>query len=203
MRRLLAVLTALVVLTGSSGVASATFATGTYGAGNYGICSFGTACSITISSSSTVNLNVTPASGGRCTIQKDIATVTTDDSNGYTLSLASTTTATSLTNGAATITATSGTAASPAVLVSNRWGYRVDGFGSFGAGPTSAQSSISPPSLTFAALVSSSGTADTIATTSVAASSGAVTNVWYGACADNTTKSGTYTAQVTYTAVAN
>jgi hypothetical protein len=179
------------------------YSTGAYGSGSYGSCVYGSACSISLTSSGTVNLNITPAIGGKCTIQSDTATVTTDDANGYTLTLADNTTNTSLLNGAATITATSGTPASPVALSGNVWGYRVDGLSGFGAGPTGSSSNVAPPVTTFAGVQSSSGTADTIANTSVPASAGANTVIWYGACAGSTAKSGSYSTQITYTAVAN
>lgn len=185
-----------------SGFAAA-YATGTYGSATYGACDYGMACSISLISNGNISLNVTPASGGRCTIQSDSAAVQTDDSNGYTLTLANSSTNTSLVNGGNSITAASGTLASPAVLTSNKWGYRVDGLGSFGAGPTTAQSNISIPGTLFAAVKASNVTADTIATSSSAANPAVTTTVWYGACANTSLASGSYTTQVTYTAVAN
>ena len=179
------------------------YSSGTYGSGAYGSCVYGSVCSITLTSSGTINLNITPASGGRCTIQSDTASVLTDDTNGYTLTLADTTTNTSLISGGNTIPATSGSSSSPATLVPNAWGWRIDGLGTFGAGPTTAQSNIIPSSALFAAIKSSSGTADTIAATSVAANPAVATTIWYGACANTSLTSGSYSSQVTYTALAN
>jgi hypothetical protein len=204
LRRVTCLSAVMTALTGFifTGVAAA-YATGTYGSASYGECDYGMACSISLISNGTISLNVTPASGGRCTIQSDSAAVETDDSNGYTLTLASSSTNTSLVNGGSSIAASSGTVASPAALAANKWGYRVDGLGSFGAGPTTAQSNIAVPSTTFAAIKASNVTADTIASTSSAANPAVTTTVWYGACADTSQASGTYTTQVTYTAVAN
>jgi hypothetical protein len=179
------------------------YPTGTYGSATYGVCSYGAACSISVTSNGTVSLNVTPAAGGRCTIQSDSVAVLTDDSNGYTLTLADSGTNTALINGASSINATSGTFASPTALTADTWGYRVDGVGSFGSGPTTAQSNISPPSWLFAGVEPSTSSADTIASTSAAADPAQTTTVWYGACADTLVASGTYTSQVIYTAVAN
>lgn len=186
----------------SAGPAAA-YPSGTYGSSTYGSCEYGNTCSITLTSGGTVHLDITPASGGRCTIQSDTASVLTDDSNGYTLTLADNGTNTALDDGSATIPASSATIGSPAALSANRWGYRVDGLGSFGAGPTTAQSNISIPSTVFAGIKASNQTADTIATTSTAADPAQSTTIWYGACADTTLSSGIYTTQVTYTAVAN
>lgn len=182
---------------------AAAYPTGTYGSSTYGSCAYGNSCSITLTSGGTVHLDITPASGGKCTIQSDTASVLTDDSNGYTLTLADNSTNTALDDGSATIPATTATIGSPAALSANKWGYRVDGLGSFGAGPTTAQSNISIPATLFAGIKASNQTADTIATTSSAANPAQITTIWYGACADPSLSSGVYTTQVTYTAVAN
>ncbi len=84
----------------------------------------------------------------------------------------------------------------------NTWGYRVDGIGGFGAGPTSAQSSAAiSGSIKFAA-VPATGSPNTIKTTTGTASSD-TTSVWYGIAANTTQPNGTYTNSVTYTATAN
>ncbi len=173
-----------------------------YGKGTYGACQYGT-CSITISSSGSIAVNVTPTSSGSCTIQSDSVSVFTDSSSGYSLTLANNSTNTSLVKGAATISSTAATLVSPAALTVNHWGYRVDGLGSFGAGPTSAQNNIAIGSTTFAGVQPSNGTPDVITSISAPADPAVVTNVWYGVCANTSVSSGTYTSQVTYTAVVN
>jgi hypothetical protein len=179
------------------------YTTGTYGSGSYGSCDFGSACSISLTSNGNIDLNVTPAAGGACTTQSDTASVLTDDTNGYTLTLADSSTSTALQNGAASINASSGTLASPTSLVANNWGYRVDGLGSFGSGPTTSQTNVSPSGALFAGIEASDQPADTIASTSGAADPAVTTTVWYGACANTSVASGTYSSQVLYTAVAN
>ena len=186
-----------------SGGTVVAYNSGTYGSGAYGSCEYGVACSISLTSNGSIGLNVTPTSGGSCTVQSDSATVLTDDTNGYTLTLADSGTNTALVNGAATINATSGTFASPTALTATSWGYRVDGLGSFGSGPTTGQSNVSPGGTLFAGIEASDQTADTIATTSGAADPAVTTTVWYGACANTSVNSGAYTTQVIYTAVAN
>jgi hypothetical protein len=186
-----------------SGSFAAAYPTGTYGSGTYGSCQYGNQCSITLTSNGSISIDVTPTSSGRCTIQSDTASVLTDDSNGYTLTLADNGTNTSLLDGSNTIPAASATFSSPAALSVNTWGYRVDGLGSFGAGPTTAQSNVSLSSALFAGIKASNQTADTIAATSAAADPAVTTTVWYAACADISLSSGAYTTQVTYTAVAN
>jgi hypothetical protein len=192
-----------IIIGASIGSLALAYPTGNYGSGTYGWCEYGTVCSITLVSDGNITLNVTPTSGGSCTIHSDTASVQTDDTNGYVLTLADTTTNTSLVNGSHSITAGSGTLASPAALTSNSWGWRVDSLGSFGSGPTTAQDNVSPDSTSFAAIQSSSDTPDTIATSSTAADPAVVTTVWYGECANTSVVSGSYATTVTYTAVAN
>lgn len=174
-----------------------------YGAGTYGTCTYGT-CGITISSSTTVTLNVTPQTGSTvCTIDKDAVSVTTGASVGYTMTLSSTAAGVTMpgnVNGG-TINAVSATYGSPAVLTANTWGYRIDSTGSFGAGPTSVVNSGSIPALTFAPLAPLAS-AQTIRTTSVAAAP-SDTDIWYGVCADMSLPADTYSRQVVYTAMTN
>lgn len=156
---------------------------------------------ISITTNGTVNVNVVPTGAGAQTIAKDTTTVSTNDTNGYTLQLEESTATTALTSGSNTIPASSGTQASPVTMATNTWGYRVDGIGGFGAGPTSAQSSAAISSLTFAK-VAVSGSPNTLKTTSTVAVSD-TTDVWYGVAVNTSQPSGTYTNGVTYTATAN
>jgi hypothetical protein len=154
-----------------------------------------------LTSNGTVNVNAIPTSGGVQTIASDTVTVSTNDSAGYTLKLGETGAATALTSGGNTIPASSGTQTSPVAEAVNTWGYRVDGVGGFGSGPTSGASNQAIGSSTFAA-VAASGAPNTIATTSTTASN-ATTTVWYGLAVNTTIPNGTYTNSVTYTATAN
>ena len=176
---------------------------GDYGEGTYGSCAYGAACSISITSSGSVSLNVAPTTSGVCTTQSDSVAVLTDDANGYMLTMNDNSTNTALLNGGSSISSTTGTFASPAALTDNSWGYRVDSLGSFGSGPTTSQSNTALNSTTFAAIEASNVTPDTLASTSTAADPAVTTTVWYGVCADSTIPSGSYTTQVTYTALAN
>lgn len=175
-----------------------------YGTGSYGTCTYNS-CGITLGSSGTVSLNITPAGGTtKCTTASDQVQVTTDSSTGYTLTMSDVDTTTVLNNGSGgTIPSTTSTQASPSVLVANKWGYRVDSIAGFGAGPTSGGSNTGIPAVTFALIPSSSGAADTLAATSVAADPAVSTYVWYGACVNATTTAGTYSDSVVYTAVVN
>jgi hypothetical protein len=192
----LVLVTSLIVVTASAAADS------TYSSGAYGSCQY-SSCSITLSTSGTVNLNVTPTPSGSCTIQSDSAAVLTDNTNGYSLTATTTGTNTALVSGGNSINASSGTFASPTALSPSSWGYRVDGLGSFGAGPTTAQSNVSPSSTTFAGMPASNQTPVTLANTSAPADPAQTTTVWYGLCANLGPPNGTYSTQVTYTAVTN
>jgi hypothetical protein len=176
----------------------------TYGSGAYGSCLYGScSISVTVSSNGTVNVNVTPTLTGSCTIQSDTVSVLTDNSSGFTLTVANSSDNTALTNGGYSINATAGTFASPIALANNTWGYRVDNIGSFGAGPTTAESNVSPPSTVFAKAVANSQAHDTIRTTAGPANPAVETTVWYGVCANTATASGSYGTTVIYTAITN
>jgi hypothetical protein len=180
-----------------------------YGSGTYGTCQY-SSCSITISSAVIVNLDLVPVtSPGTCTIESGIVQVLTDDSNGFSLTLNDSTTGTALTNGAASISAESGTFASPSSLQSDTWGYRVDAtsinVNSFGAGPTSVEANSLAPSATplFAAIKASNVTADTITNDPAAADPAVNTTVFYGVCGDTSVTPGEYSASVVYSATTN
>ncbi len=151
--------------------------------------------------SGTVNVNVLPTVAGAQTIASDTVTVSTNDISGYTLTLEDADANTNLVSGSNNISATTGTQASPIALTSGRWGYRVDGAGGFGAGPTSSQSSAAFVADTFAG-VPASGSPNTLKTTSTN-STNDVTTVWYSVAANATVLQGTYTDIVTYTALTN
>lgn len=173
-----------------------------YGHGTYGGCQYGS-CSISISSSGGVSLDVSPASSGKCTIQSDAVSVLTDNTEGYTLTATDASTDTSMHNGSNTIPSSGASQASPSPLSVNHWGYRVDGLAGFGAGPTSAVSNHDPDTTSFAGMPASNATSDILAGSSSAANPAVTTTVWYGLCADTSVASGSYTTQITYSAVTN
>lgn len=173
-----------------------------YGAGAYGTCQY-SSCSISISTSGTVSLGVTPTTSGVYTIASDSVTVGTNASTGYTLTLRDADTSTSLDNGTNSIAATSGTPASPVPLALNTWGWRIDGLSGFGAGPTTTQNNVASSSLAFAGVAASNQAAQTLRTTATAANPAESVVVWFGVRVDTSKASGTYTNQVTYTAVTN
>lgn len=191
---LICLLTALFITHSVSGI--------NYSAGTYGSCTYGT-CSISLTTSGSISVNVTPTAGTTtCTIASDTVTATTDSSTGYTVSLTDTDTSSTL-NGPVAIAATTGTPASPTVLTTNTWGYRVDSIAGFGAGPTTAVTGGAIPTVTFAGVPLSSGTPGVIRTTATADSGTVPTAVWYGVCANSSQQSGLYTDSVTYTALIN
>lgn len=149
----------------------------------------------------TVDVDVTPSASGAQTIASDTVTITTNNAAGYNLKLALAGAQTDLESGSDAIPQSSGTQASPSVPAVNTWGYRVDGVGGFGAGPTSGASSQPVGARTFAA-VPATGSPNTLKTTSSPAVSD-TTTVWYQVYADTATPPGTYTNTVVYTAVTN
>lgn len=176
---------------------------GAYSDGTYSACTYN-ACGITVSSNGTLNINVTPGASTTCTTQSDSVAVTTDSSTGYTLSLNDGATSSNLLgSGANHVSVSSSTQSSPSPLTTNTWGYRVDSVGGFGAGPTSASSNTAPSATTFAAIPTSSQTADTLVNAGSPADPAITTTVWYGICADATIPADTYTSTVVYTAVVN
>jgi len=153
-------------------------------------------------SSGTVAINTTPTASGVQTINNDVITVSTNDAAGYTLKLAETTGSGALVSGGDSIPATSGSFASPVAESVNTWGYRVDGAGTFGAGPTGTVSNGAISGTIKFAAVPATASPDTIKTTSATATND-TTDVWYGVAVNTSTPSGSYTNSVTYTAVAN
>lgn len=153
-------------------------------------------------SNGTVTANVTPTGSGAQTIASDTLTVSTNNSLGYTLQIADSDATTTLVSGSNTIAASAGTQASPVAQVVNTWGYRVDGVGGFGAGPTSGQSSAALSGTIKFAGIPANASPNTIKTTATTASND-TTTVWYGVAANTSQPTGTYSDTVTYTATAN
>ncbi|OGL22604.1 hypothetical protein A2707_04805 [Candidatus Saccharibacteria bacterium RIFCSPHIGHO2_01_FULL_45_15] len=156
---------------------------------------------ISLTTSTTVALAVTPTSSGSATSASDTVTVATNNASGYSLTLADTDTNTALVNGGNNIAGHAGTFASPTTLANNSWGYRVDGAGTFGAGPTTAQTNQANLSGIWAGLPSSA--APQQLKTTATNTAGDATSVWYGVKVDTSKPTGTYTDSVTYTAVTN
>lgn len=154
-----------------------------------------------LTSNGTVNVNATPTGSGVQTIAKDTITVSTNNSAGYTLKLSESTAATSMVSGSNTIPTSTGSQATPIAQVANSWGYRVDGVGGFGAGPTSAVSNAAISAIKFAG-VPVTASPNTLKTTATTATNN-TTDIWYGVAVNTATPSGTYTNDVTYTVTTN
>jgi hypothetical protein len=156
---------------------------------------------ISIASGTTVAIAITPTGAGAASSASDTVTVSTNNTLGYNLSLADSDTNTNLVNGANNIGAHAGTFGAPSTLANNSWGYRVDGAGTFGAGPSGAQTNATNLTGTWAG-VPSSAAPQQLKTTATTATND-TTTVWYGVKSDTTKPSGVYSDQVTYTAVTN
>lgn len=153
---------------------------------------------ISITTSGTVNINVTPVGGGSQSSASDTVSVSTNNTAGYTLTLANADGTSSLVNGGNTITAHAGTQASPTALANNSWGYAVASVGGFDSDYTPALSNATSSASKWAGVPVSSSP-NTLKDTSSTASDD-VTTVWYSVKADTTKPNGTYTDTVTYTA---
>lgn len=153
---------------------------------------------ISMTTSGTVALAITPTGSGSASSASDTVSVSTNNTAGYNLQLADSDATNTLANGGNTIAAASGTFAAPAAMAVNTWGYRVDGAGTFGAGPTAAQTNVASLAGTWAG-VPVSGSPHTIKSTSSVATND-TTTVWYGARVDTSKPNGIYTGTITYTA---
>lgn len=172
-----------------------------YGQGSYNDCAYGGTCSISITTSNTINIALQPTTSSVYSIQKDSVVVTTNSPLGYSLSLQSNSaTSKNLVNGPYSLAASTGTPASPVVLQANTWGYRLDGQASFGAGPTSAVTNAPSSSLTFAGIPLSGSPQQIYSKNTESGVGGDTINVWYGTRANTSVPAGTYTQTVVYTA---
>jgi hypothetical protein len=157
---------------------------------------------ISMTTSSTVAIGITPTGSGAASSASDTVTVNSNNSTGYNLTLSNNdSTLTQAGPASNTIAAHGGTFASPTTLCNNSWGYRVDNVGTFGTGPTSAQTNQANLSGTWAGVPTLASPQQLKTTATTAA--GDVTTVWYGVKADTTKPSGAYSDSVTYTATTN
>lgn len=207
MRKIASLLTLVLLLAGGiflsgENVRADTTDSATYGSGGFGKCDYG-ACTITLTSGGTTNVNVVPTTTGKCAVQSDTPSVLTDSSTGYSLTMTTSTTNNAMTGSSGSIAASSGTSAAPTTLAMNTWGYRVDGVAGFGAGPTSSQASGSVPSTSFAGVPPSNLAGTIVASSNSIANPAVSTTVWYGVCANSSAAAGNYSVVVTYTAVTN
>jgi hypothetical protein len=159
---------------------------------------------ISITTSGTVTLNITPVSGGSQTSASDTVTVNTNNSTGYNLAVKDADANLNLVNGANNIAASSNTFATGGTLANNTWGWAVPtattGIGSNGFDASYSVINNAGSSATNWAGITASD--QQFKNTSTTASNDTVT-VWYSAKADTTKPNGTYTDTVTYTATTN
>ncbi|HEX8389954.1 MAG TPA: hypothetical protein VF597_00870 [Candidatus Saccharimonadales bacterium] len=154
---------------------------------------------ISVSSVSPVTLNLTPTSGGVVSSSSDTVSVSTNNTAGYTLTLADNDTTVNLVSGGNTITAHAGTTTTPTALTNGKWGFAKAG-APFDVSYTTETNAGS--SATKWAGVPPSTTPFTLKTTATTASSDP-TVVWYAAKVDSTQPNGTYSDTVVYTATTN
>lgn len=138
-------------------------------------------------SAATVDINVTPTAAGATASAAHNVTVGTNNASGYKLQLASSTAATTLEKGSDTIPAAAGSFATPAALTTDTWGYRID---SFAANQ-------------YAGITANTAPVTLKNTTTPSIAGGDITAVTWGANVSTATPNGTYTREVTYTAVTN
>lgn len=160
---------------------------------------------ISMTTSGTLSVNVTPTTTAVESVYDDVVTVSTNNTAGYTLALKDSDATLTLADGGNSFAAHAGTTGTPTALADNTWGWRVDntdGVGgtlpldAFGAGPTADTANSATSTGTYAGISASDVTIRS--TTSTASSQ--VTNVWYGVKASTSQPTGTYTGGVTYTA---
>jgi hypothetical protein len=140
---------------------------------------FGSGTSLSISLGGDVSLGLTPNGANFSGTAAHVVTVTSTDVVGYIL-YAHTTSATNLTNGSATIAASSN--GSAAALAVGTWGYNTDGSLTNFLGMKSTDSVIKEANGPY--------------------KSGDATTITYGALVGATQAAGNYSTAVTYTAVA-
>lgn len=173
---------------------------------------------ITLTNTNTGNttLNILAGTGVKQSINKDTVTVATNSPNGYTLKIqdadASNHLCTAPGASCTGIGPTSGTGGTPALMSSaNVWGYHIDNgtttwcstasncAGALSLPVTSASTS---STVKFAQVPISSGSADTLKSTS-STTAGDNTDVFYGVNIDSSQASGTYSDTIVYTATVN
>lgn len=135
---------------------------------------------ISVSSTPTVAISVTPTSGGVEATANDTVTVDSNDPDGYNLTLENDATLTMAGPSGGTLAKTAGTYAAPAALSTNSWGYRLSSFtANTYAGVEDAPQNIRSTTATAAA---------------------EATTVTYAVKANTSIPAGVYSDSVTYTA---
>lgn len=144
--------------------------------------------------------DLTPGASAVMSTNKDVVTVSTNNSTGYNLSIKDDDTDLDMdtpTTGTNNIAASSNLYSAPGTLAVNTWGYAVAG-GSFSPSYSKVDS-VTDNTLKFVGIAA---TDQKIKSTSAAAD-GDTTEVWFGARVDINQPTGAYDDTVIYTAVAN
>lgn len=170
---LLATLTTVWLALPSSLVSAQPFGKGVYGAD----VPFGSLTTLSIGLSNTVGMTLTPSGANLYGTGSHVVTITSLDVVGYEL-YTHNPADTSMSNGTDTIAASGNTTGAP--LAINTWGYNIDGSSHF-VGLTTSQELLRNEDGPF--------------------KNGDDTTVTYGALVDKTKSSGTYTVDITYTAI--
>lgn len=158
---------------------------------------------ISISTSGSVAISVMPVTGGAQSSASDTVTVSTNDIDGYTLTLEDADDDTNLINADSDeIAAHTATEDAPSALANNSWGYAVVDApnGSFDGSYSSFSNQTGHASKW--AGVPADGSANVLKSTNDTAA-GDVTTVWYSVKADPSNPNGVYTDTVVYTATVN
>ena len=156
---------------------------------------------ISMTTSGTVTIGLTPSAGGAVSSSSDTVTVNTNNTTGYNLKLSSSDANANLVSGGNNITPHTGTYAAPTALANGTWGYRIVNQGGFGATVYSAETSNGSSTSTWAG-VPTNAAPTTVKTTATVASNDQ-TVVWYGLKATTSQPNGVYSDTVTYTATTN
>lgn len=161
---------------------------------------------ISMTTSGTVAISLTPSGSGVVSSASDTVTVNTNNSNGYNLQVADSDATTTLVSGANTITAWTGTKAAPTALGNGTWGMAVSstttGIGTNGFDTTYSAENNSTSSTSKWAGVPATGSPMTLKNTAATATND-TTTVWYAVKVDTAKPTGTYSDTVTYTATTN
>jgi alpha-tubulin suppressor-like RCC1 family protein len=155
---------------------------------------------LTVSSSAAIAIVVTPTSQARTSSSSHTVSTDTNSPNGYTLSVSTSDTNRSLTNGTQTVAPTSGTPGSPGALESNSWGFRVPNIAGFASGG-STEDNVETSTYSWAGVPAFSSPA--IIKTTSAPAQNSQTTIYYAMQANSQKPSGTYSGTIVYTAITN
>ena len=162
----------------------------------------GSTISISSQNANAVALSITPVSGGAQSSASDVVRINTNNALGYDLSLKDADATLTLTNGANTIAAHTGTITAPTALANNTWGFALPSASATNV--TNGWDASYSPALSNATSSASKWTGITAVDQLIRRTSATATNddvtIWYSAKADTSKPNGDYVDTVTYTA---